>query len=307
MRFLTLLFCITLCAAVAVTGWLASQLIDGVLSDPLVASDEADSEQLLLTVLPGSSIASVAADLQRRGQLDEPRKLTLYARFTGDASQIKAGEYRLEPGLTIPGLVDKLVEGDVIQHALTIVEGVTFRQLWAQLRQHPSLRLTLAENSSDAQIMAAIGKPEQHPEGRFLPETYLFPKGMTDVDFLRRANRALEQALAQEWAGRDEGLPYAGPEEALVMASIIEKETGQASERPDISGVFVRRLRKGMRLQTDPTVIYGMGAAYDGNIRRADLRRPTPYNTYVISGLPPTPIALAGRAALNLIHTKNGA
>lgn len=242
-------------------------------------------------VEPGSSLAAVAADLRRRGLIDHPRFFVWMARLRGQATAIQAGEYRIGPGLTPPRLLAKMAAGEVVQHGLTLVEGWTFRQMLAAVRGHAELEHTL-DGASAEEVMARIGHPDEHPEGRFLPDTYHFPRGTTDVAFLQRAYRAMEAALAQVWEERAEGLPYEGPYEALIMASIVEKETAVPAERGRIAGVFVRRLEKGMRLQTDPTVIYGLGQEFDGNIRRRDLRRDTPYNTYVHSGLPPTPIAM---------------
>lgn len=251
-----------------------------------------------LTVPEGVSFAAVARELEARGLVADARLLSAYARVQGLAGRIQAGEYRLAPEMTAAGLLRAMVAGRVIEYPFTIVEGWRFRELWEALRRHPAIETTLPADADDGTIMEAIGRPGVHPEGRFLPETYRFPRGTTDVAFLRRANRALEAALAAAWAERQPGLPLDSPGEALILASIIEKETGVPEERRRISGVFVRRLERGMRLQTDPTVIYGMGEAYDGNIRREDLRRDTPYNTYTRFGLPPTPIALAGRAAI---------
>ena len=221
----------------------------------------------------------------------------LLARLTGAAGHIKAGEYALGPGLSPRTLLQHMRDGRTIQHRFTLVDGWNIRQLRAALAQAEPLRHTAA-GLDDAALMEAIGHPGQHPEGRFLPETYLYQRGDSDLDVLRRAHAAMDKALAEAWATRDPALPLKTPDEALALASIVEKETGAADERAKIAGVFVRRLRKGMLLQTDPTVIYGMGAAYDGNIRKRDLLADTPYNTYTRTGLPPTPIAMPGRPAL---------
>jgi UPF0755 protein len=191
-----------------------------------------------------------------------------------------------------------LVNGEVVQHSLTIIEGWTFQQLLQAVRSHPMLTQTLADADPQA-VMEALAEPGTHPEGWFYPDTYRFPRGTSDVEFLRRAYRVMQQRLAAEWEKRAEGLPLKSPYEALVLASLIERETAVAAERTRIAGVFVRRLRKGMRLQTDPTVIYGMGDAYEGRIRWRDLRTDTPYNTYTRHGLPPTPIAMPSGAAIN--------
>ncbi len=222
----------------------------------------------------------------------------LLARLTGAAGHIKAGEYALGPGLSPRTLLQRMRDGRTIQHRFTLVDGWNIRQLRAALAQAEPLRHTAA-GLDDAALMEAIGHPGQHPEGRFLPETYLYQRGDSDIDVLRRAHAAMDKALAAAWAARDPALPLKTPDEALALASIVEKETGAADERARIAGVFVRRLRKGMLLQTDPAVIYGMGEAYDGNIRKRDLLADTPYNTYTRAGLPPTPIAMPGRAALD--------
>lgn len=251
-----------------------------------------------LNVKSGTSVNGLAADLQKRGWLDNKETLSLYARFTGKAAKIRAGEYPIAEGITVPELLEQLIGGKTIQHSITIVEGSSFKELRAQLAAHTTLKQTLSASMTNSEVMAAIGHPSEHPEGRFLPETFLFPRDFSDVDLLKRAYSDMEATLESAWQKRDEGLPYANAYEALIMASIVEKETGQAFERPEIAAVFVRRLQIGMKLQTDPTVIYGMGDAYNGNIRRSDLRRPTAYNTYTIPALPPTPIAMPGKAAI---------
>ena len=254
----------------------------------------------------GANLTQVVRDLAQRGMLDKPRYLLMYARLQGNADRIGAGEYRINAGTTPAEFYQQLVAGKVVQHALTIVEGWTFRQMMTALNGHPQIKHTLLK-ASDTEIMAAIGHPGQHPEGRFLPDTWLFPRGMRDVDFLRRAYVAMQTYLMQEWQMRATGLPLKSPYEALILASIVEKETALASERAMIAGVFIRRLQKHIRLQTDPTVIYGMGERYKGNIRRRDLKRDTPYNTYRRSGLPPTPIALPGRASIHAaLHPASG-
>lgn len=245
----------------------------------------------------GASMKSVAQRLAAKDLLASPLYWQTYARLQGLAPRIKAGEYRLTSGITPRQLLHTLVAGRVIQYHLTVLEGWTFRQLLNAIANHEKLKFTL-KGLSDREIMARLGRPGKHPEGRFFPDTYYFPAGTTDVAFLKRAARKLDKQLAQAWAQRSSGLPVKTPYEALVLASIIEKETAVPEEYPQVAGVFIRRLKKGMRLQADPTVIYGMGADFDGNIRKADLRANTPYNTYVHTGLPPTPIALPGAGAL---------
>ncbi|CAN5578387.1 endolytic transglycosylase MltG [soil metagenome] len=219
------------------------------------------------------------------------------AKQLGAAGRIHVGEYALEPGITPRTLLQSMRDGRVISYRFTIVEGWNIRELRAALVRAEPLVQTLADRD-DAALMAELGQPGVHPEGRFLPETYVYTRGDTDLDILRRANAALERELAQAWEARADDVPLQSAEQALILASIIEKETGIVEERPEIAGVFARRLKLGMRLQTDPTVIYGMGSAYAGNIRRVDLQTDTPYNTYTREGLPPTPIAMPGRAAL---------
>jgi len=288
--FFTLLLLVL--AASGAVGWDASRLLQAPL--PLSQTES-------LEIVPGSSLTTALSGLQERGIVQPPRLapyLRLYARFTGVSGQIKAGEYALQPGLNPLDLLALMVEGKTRLHELRLTEGWTFAQAVKLMRAHPAIRQTQPEATAE-ELMAAIGRAGVHPEGRLFPDTYRFPKGTTDLDFLRRAADALDKALAQEWEGREADLPYATPEEALTMASIIEKETGAAFERPQIGGVFVRRLRMGMRLQTDPTIIYGLGEGFDGNIRKADLLADNPYNSYTRDGLPPSPICLPSRAAIN--------
>jgi UPF0755 protein len=251
-----------------------------------------------LVVPPGASLRGVAHQLAQDGVLDQPYLFRVMARVDGSAGQIKAGEYLITPETTPRRLLQMLVAGEVVQHTLTIIEGWTFKQLMQAVRSHPALKQTLADADEQA-VMARLGVPDAHPEGWFYPETYHFPRGTSDLDFLRRAHRIMQQRLETEWANRSQGLPLNSPYEALILASLIERETAVPAERTRIAGVFVRRLQKGMRLQTDPTVIYGMGDAYDGNIRLRDLRTDTPYNTYTRGGLPPTPIAMPSGASIN--------
>lgn len=253
---------------------------------------------LVLEVKPGMGVAAIARELRRQpGVLRSALYLEAYARLNGLASRLQAGEYAIAPGTTPRGLIEQIVAGRVIQHALTVVEGWTFRQLRQALAAHPRIVQALG-NAGDAELMARLGRPGEHPEGRFFPDTYLFPAGTTDEALLRRALAAMERRLSEAWARRAPDLPLNDPYQALILASIVEKETALPAERPEIAGVFTRRLRKGMLLQTDPTVIYGLGAAFDGNLRRQDLAADTPYNTYTRKGLPPTPIALPGADAL---------
>jgi len=257
---------------------------------------------MVVDVPRGATLNGLLRDLERRGVLGSARQrayLSWYARLNGQARSLKAGEYALAPGMRATDLTALLASGQVVLHELTLVEGWQFAQALDAVRAHPALAQTLPAEGAAAALMAALGVPGQHPEGRFYPDTYRFPRGTTDVEFLRRAHRALARVLADEWAARAAGLPYATPDEALVMASIVERETGMVDERPEIAGVFVRRLQQRMRLQTDPSVIYGLGAAFDGNLRKRDLLADGPYNTYTRAGLPPTPICLPGRAAIH--------
>ncbi|HZG41900.1 MAG TPA: endolytic transglycosylase MltG, partial [Longimicrobium sp.] len=254
-------------------------------------------------VASGDSFVTVLGKLRQLGvRQGSDLEWRLLARRLGADSSLKVGEYAVEPGITPSMLLQRMRQGKVISYRFTIVEGWNIRQLRAAL----NAATPLAHQTSaldDRQLMALLGHPDQHPEGRFLPETYLYSRGDSDLELLRRAHAAMERALQEAWADRAPDLPLRSPEEALILASIIEKETGIASERAEIAGVFARRLKLGMRLQTDPTVIYGIGSAYDGNIRRRDLLTDTPYNTYTRAGLTPTPIAMPGvdalRAAVN--------
>lgn len=248
-------------------------------------------------LIHGSNFIRAVNELHTASIISNKRYFRWYGRYTGQAKNIKAGGYLIKPGMTPREIVQILTSGKVRQYAITIIEGWTFKQLLNQINNNSILSHTTKGMTED-QILTAINLADHHPEGQFLPDTYFFPKGLDDLAFLKRANKSLNEYLQQQWEDRAENLPYKNSYEALIMASIIEKETGLASERQAISGVFVRRLQKHMRLQTDPTVIYGMGDRYKGNIRKKDLLRDTPYNTYRRSGLPPTPIALAGREAI---------
>ena len=251
-----------------------------------------------LTVAAGDSLQSVSARLHDEGILEFPLMLRVYGRWTGLDQQIKRGEYLLSPGLTQASLLSLLHSGRVVTYSVTLPEGITLARAVTILAETEALETTLS-GALDPRIGELVA-PRDKAEGLFLPETYRFERGDTDLDILRRAYQALQDVLAEEWAERDVGLPYETPYEALIMASIIERETGVPEERPEISGVFYRRLQKRMRLQTDPTVIYGLGAEFDGNLRRSHLADPNnPYNSYRHHGLPPSPIALAGRAAIH--------
>ncbi len=290
-KLLALLLTLFVLAAIALGLFAWKQ--HAALEQPLAVTDEA----LLLEVRPGDTPSGVFQRLEAEGVLDDAFWLRLYWRLNLSGQSLHSGEYRLAPGMTARDMIGLWQRGEVVQYSLTLVEGWNFRQLRSALQNQTKLEQTL-DGLSDADIMAKLGAPELHPEGRFFPDTYRFTRGTSDLDLLRRAFTRLEQVLEEEWQQRAQGLPYKDAYQALIMASIIEKETGVPEERGEISGVFVRRLTRGMLLQTDPTVIYGMGEAYKGRITRTDLRTPTPYNTYTNAGLPPTPIAMVGREAI---------
>jgi UPF0755 protein len=271
-------------AAVAALAWRE-------LNAPLPIAAEGD----WLRIPSGTPFSRVTRELGERGMLDKPWLLRMYAGLTDEAKRVRAGEYHLAPGTTSLSLLAKLVAGDVFLHQITIVEGSRFVDLLASLRSHPAIAATDLDASA---IMNALGAPGVHPEGQFFPETYRFPYGTSDVEVLRIAHDALAARLQAAWRDRSPDLMVRTDYEALIVASIIEKETALASERKVIAGVIHERLRRNMRLQMDPTVIYGLGEAYDGNLRRQDLERDTPYNTYTRAGLPPTPIALPGAGAI---------
>jgi UPF0755 protein len=261
-----------------------------------------EGEGLYYEIKAGDNLTRVSRNLYLADVIDHPRYLVLLAKLAGTANQIKTGEYLFEPGTTTAQLLEQIVKGDTIQYTATIVEGWNFYEMMAVLQQNEYLEHTL-KGLKPEQVMEKLDKPGEHPEGRFLPDTYHFPRGTTDVEFLKRAYQAMETVLEKEWPNRKPDLPLKSPYEALILASIVEKETAVPSERSAIAGVFVRRLNKRMRLQTDPTVIYGIWKKFDGNLRRRDLVTDTPYNTYRRHGLTPTPIAMPGldaiRAALN--------
>lgn len=251
----------------------------------------------------GWSARRVALELEQQGIIDKRYWFDLHVRLGDQAAGIKTGEYQLMPPMSVPVLLDTFIKGQTTQYSQSIIEGYDWRQTLAHVAGSEDLQHTLtAEQLASADLlMQALGYPDEHPEGLFFADTYAFPRGTSDVDFLRRARQTLDQVLEQEWAERQPDLPLETPYEALILASIVEKETALASERPLIAGVFLSRLRKNMRLQTDPTVIYGIGPEFDGNIRRKDLTTDTPYNTYTRAGLPPTPIAMVGREAIRAV------
>ena len=275
-------------SAVAALAWLAWYASSPVTPAQLPAE---------FSIAPGSHLRKAGQELEARGLIRHPAAFVLLGRLLGQAGKIKAGSYLLNRPLSPYQLLNKITLGETLLAKVTVIEGWTFAQMRAALDAQPRLKHDTA-GLSDAELMRAIGATESHPEGLFFPDTYYFDAGSSDLDLYRRAYHTLAGKLAAAWQGRAAGLPYQTPYQALIMASIVEKETGAPDERPLIAAVFINRLRIGMRLQTDPTVIYGLGQRYDGNLRKADLLADTAYNSYTRAGLPPTPIALAGEAAI---------
>ena len=286
LRTLLVVLGVSLAAVAGGMSWGISQL-----RQPLPAN----SQGLVIEVPSGSHLRGLATDLHQRGVLERPSLWITYGRLTGLATRIRAGEYEVPAGATAISLLEQFVDGSVFLHSVTLVEGWRFGQALAEIRAHPAIQVTALGSEG---IMEALGRPGLHPEGQLFPDTYYFPRGATDIDVVRQAHSALTEQLNRVWESRQVGLPLESAYDALILASIVEKETALASERAQISGVFVRRLEKGMRLQTDPTVIYGLGESFDGNLRRRDLETDGPYNTYRRKGLPPSPIALVGEASL---------
>jgi UPF0755 protein len=256
------------------------------------------TQEQLLDVPAGSTPTGVLNRLEADGVVKDAFWLRLYWRFNLSGQSLHSGEYRMTPGMDAQSLLTLWQRGEVVQYSLTLVEGWNFRQVRAALAKQPKLEQTLT-GLSDNELMARLGHPDVYPEGRFFPDTYRYVRGTSDVELLKQAYNRLDEVLDEEWARRAADVPYVDPYQALIMASLVEKETGVPQERGQIAGVFVRRLRLGMLLQTDPTVIYGLGERYNGKLTRAHLKEATPYNTYVIAGLPPTPISLVGREAIH--------
>lgn len=291
-RKLVLLLQISLVSAALLVGFSAWKL-DSALKQPLKLPQEQ-----LLDVPAGATPTGTFNRLEADGVLDDAFWLRLYWRFNLEGQPLHSGEYRMSPGLTAEGLIGLWQRGEVVQYSLTLVEGWNFRQVRTALAKHEKIVQTLA-GLTDSEVMDKLGHPGVFPEGRFFPDTYRFVRGMTDVEFLKKAYNRLDDVLAQEWSKRAADAPYTDPYQALIMASLVEKETGVPQERGQIAGVFVRRLKIGMLLQTDPTVIYGLGERYNGKLTRAHLKEANPYNTYMVAGLPPTPIAMVGREAIH--------
>lgn len=280
-----------------VIGYVGQRDLQDVLGRPLQIQ-----QTTFFEVVKGRRLDQVIADVAQRGWLPADRAqlyLRIYVRLKPSLAGVKAGEYEIKPGTTSLDLLSLFASGQIALHELRIVEGWRFSQALEAVKHNPVLVHTLPADVSAAQVMATLGRPAEDAEGRFFPDTYHFPRGTTDIAYLRRAHAAAHKLLQEEWDRREPGLPYRTPYDALIMASIVERETGAPEERAQIAGVFVRRLAKGMRLQTDPTVIYGLGERFDGNLRKTDLLADAPYNTYTRGGLPPTPICLPGRAALH--------
>ena len=269
------------------------------LNAPLVAEGDG-----IITVKRGDTLASLNHELVQRGVIHSDWVLPVYARLNPQAANIKAGDYRIDASASLPSLMNDITNGKVVVYNITVVEGKTFKDLRASLVQTAGIEHTL-NDKTDAQIATLLGI-DGSPEGWFMPETYQFHRGSSDLELLKRMYGEMQRTLEQEWPNRADGLPLANPYQALILASIIEKEPGVASERPQIAGVFVRRLQKDMLLQTDPSVIYG-AADYHGDLTRKHLQTDTPYNTYINKGLPPTPIALPGKASIQAaLHPADG-
>lgn len=258
-----------------------------------------EADRIQYVVEPGSGMRAIARVMNEAGIAVHPDGLVGLARYSGMDKQIKAGAYEAQRGDTPIRLLERMARGEMVHARLTLVEGWTYQRIRQALRESPHVRQTL-QDATDDEILQRLGaEGHMSPEGLFLPDTYVFVPGTVDFDILQQSYRAQQALLLEAWESRDPGLPLASPYEALILASIVEKETGLGEDRARVAGVFVNRLRRGMLLQTDPTVIYGMGDSYQGRIRRRDLQTDTPWNTYTRSGLPPTPIASPGRAALH--------
>ena len=284
-KFIVFLVAVSLLAAAGMAFW--SHV-------PIIGTD---SQPIEFEVKAGSGVRGSTQQIAAAGVPVNPALLALLARLTGKSSRLKAGNYELKPGTTPLALIGQLVRGEFAQESLAIIEGWTFKQMRQAIAAHPALKHDTA-NLSDKELLEKITTEYTRPEGLFAPDTYLFAKGVSDLQIYKQAHALMLKRLNDEWARRNPAVPYKNPYEALIMASIVEKETGQKSERDLVAAVFVNRLKKGMLLQTDPTVIYGMGDKFQGNIRKRDLETDTPYNTYTRAGLPPTPISLPGTASL---------
>jgi UPF0755 protein len=293
-----LLIVVFLSAAGAAAGLVVLRAVRS-LDEPLKVS-----APLRFKVAPGSRFSRVAAELGAQGIVEHPRSWVLYARWKGVASAIKTGEYEIDPGATPRSLLEKLVTGQVVLHSFTIVDGWRAEDMLAALRRDPDISVTAGVSMQE--VMSKLGVPGLDPEGQFLPETYRFSEGTPELEILRQAHVALVHELESAWATRDPALMLKNAAELLTVASIVQKESGLPQELPKIAGLYLHRLRIGMRLQADPTVIYGLGERYDGQLHSVDLHTDGPYNTYLRAGLPPSPIALAGAAAIRATaHPQN--
>ena len=282
------LIALTGCLVLAAAAWGYWQVTRPL---PLAASS------VELSIEPGTTPRSIARSWVEAGVQVEPWVLYQWFRWSGRSAAIRAGNYELTQGMSARDLLRMMVRGDERLSTVRLIEGWTFKQFRAELAQAAGLKNTIGA-LGDAEVMVALGEPGAMPEGQFFPDTYTFSKGSTDIAVLKRAHRVMQHRLAEAWERRAADTPLKSPAEALILASIIEKETGREADRSMVAGVFVNRLRTGMPLQTDPSVIYGLGDRFDGNLRRRDLQADTPYNTYTRAGLPPTPISMPGRAAL---------
>jgi UPF0755 protein len=295
LKLIKIVFLIGLLAAVGFSAWLYHYA-----KTPLNLSPEAQE----ITIKPNSGLKSIANQLVTQNVLPSALPFVMLAKIMQKESGLQAGDYTLNKNVSPYQLMLSLNHGKATQGSITFIEGKTFKQMRAKLAKNDSIKTTIADLSV-AEVMAVVGNGEKHAEGLFFPDTFYFDRGTADIVLLKRSYEIMQAKLAEAWANRAPGLPYKDSYEALIMASIVEKETGKASERPEIAGVFLNRLRIGMRLQTDPTVIYGMGDKYDGNIRRKDLTTDTIYNTYTRDGMPPTPIAMPGLASIQAaLHPK---
>lgn len=297
-RVIKWLISLAVICAIALTWWLYEYA-----KTPLNLAPE----QREITIASKSSLKSIANQLVNQGVLKQPYGFIVLAKLMGKESSLQSGDYTLNPNVTPYQLLFSLKNGKATQASITFIEGHTFKQMLQRLHANKAVKQTLV-GKTQKQIMAQVDPEQPHPEGLFFPDTYYFDRDTTDIALLERSYHMMQQKLAESWKAKAPNLPYKTAYDALIMASIVEKETGQAKERPLIAGVFVNRLNRGMLLQTDPTVIYGMGDAFDGNIRKKDLLTDTPYNTYTRAGLTPTPIAMPGlaaiQAALNPAETK---
>lgn len=290
MRWMFRLFGLLFAAALLFVGWMGYFAVT-----PIVLK----TSPLDFTVKTGSPLRSASRQMEEAGVSMAAWQFTLFGRILGKAAEIKAGSYEIMQGITPLQLLEKLTRGDVTQAEVVLLEGWTFRQMRAALDAHPDIRHDTV-GWTERQIMDRLGL-EGPAEGRFFPDTYLFAKGSADIDILVRSHRQMNKILLAEWEDRAPGLPYKSPYEALILASIVEKETGKSHDRTQIASVFLNRLKKGMLLQTDPSVIYGLGDKFDGNLRKRDLMTDGPYNTYTRAGLPPTPIAMPGLASIQAV------